>query len=399
MSKSIGDDKKPHSTKALAIALWTLSVLYFLAVVFLSVVCNADDLGVGIGSVDSAYGTVLADIPGIKEADPRIVDIAMLGSHDAVTSEMSMSSPMDYHDRDTVLGRLEPMSAGFQYRFGVTQRVNLYQQLMQGSRFLHIKYTNFEGEWYGTHAHITAKISEYVIQVLGFLAAHPGEILFLLFQPMYFGDKTYSDFHEWLSTVSLDGKTMCDYVNYGDADVMNKGEGGARISELRYNDVTANGEKAGLVLLDRREDGIYKPEHDNGDSVYDTKFFDMDANAEHTWHSRSCSDILIEKIGETADKILASPEEYGNLLRVNQTQAAFSGSSFKDVMCDIFSWSLLKIAENHNVKVLEHKDFDKLLSAMPVLQVDFVNSDAKDFNARANAKIRAYNEALCGDTQ
>ena len=65
-------------------------------VVFFSVVLNARrSLGVGIGSTDCAYKTVLADIEGISAANPKIVDIAMLGAHDANTASIQYGNPLD----------------------------------------------------------------------------------------------------------------------------------------------------------------------------------------------------------------------------------------------------------------------------------------------------------------
>lgn len=396
MGKKEFAGKTDKSKTALAVTLTVFAVIYVFLVVLLSIVCHATDLGVGKGSMNNAYGTVLGDIDNITVANPRVIDIAMLGSHDAMSDQLDPYGPIDYADKDGILGKIDPITKGFQYRFGVTQSVSIGQQLMQGSRWLHIKYTNYDGVWYGTHAHLSNTIEYYVTEILTFLESHPGELVLIEFQPMYFGGETYATFHEWLSGIKVNGKNIYDYVHYDDVDVFREGDGGVQIGELRYNDVTVNGEEAGVLLLDRRESPkIYKPEHDAGQkSAYCKKFFDMDKNSIHTWHSRSSSKALIEKIGETADKIQNS-DEFDNLLRVNQTQASFSGASFGDIMHDLFDWSLLKIAKKHNVRLIEHSDFDRWLALMPVFQVDYVNSDYGDFNAKANAKIRAYNEALC----
>lgn len=50
---------------------------------FFTIMLNVRDLGVGTGSTDGKYARVLSDIEGITEADPRLIDIAMLGAHDA----------------------------------------------------------------------------------------------------------------------------------------------------------------------------------------------------------------------------------------------------------------------------------------------------------------------------
>ena len=59
--------------------------------VFLSVICDARSLGTdSVGNTDGAYGVVLADIEGLTEANPRIVDIAMLGA----LEDVSFSVPL-----------------------------------------------------------------------------------------------------------------------------------------------------------------------------------------------------------------------------------------------------------------------------------------------------------------
>lgn len=41
--------------------------------------------------------------------------------------------------------------------------------------------------------------------------------------------------------------------------------------------------------------------------------------------------------------------------------------------------------------MLDNELFDEWLKMMPIFQVDYVNSDYKDFNRRVNEKIRARN--------
>jgi hypothetical protein len=64
------------------------------------------------------------------------------------------------------------------------------------------------------------------------------------------------------------------------------------------------------------------------------------------------------------------------------------------VLRNVFGWSLLNLAENHNAKLVAHPDFFKWLAAMPVFMVDFVNSEKGDFNELVNQKICEYNTAL-----
>ena len=379
--------------------LMGLFVPFILLTIFFSVLLNDATVDVGMGATDGKYASVLSGIDGIVEANPRLVDIAMLASHDAVTDKLSPDSPMDYHDRPTVLGKLDPITGGFQYRFGKTQAVGLDVQLRQGARMFHIKYTDYEGTWYATHAHLSDTIEAYVMQVLHYLASPEakGEIVILLWHPMYFGEGvTLDTFHHWLAGVKLDGKNLYNYVHYGATNTFDEeGKPGVRIGDLRYNDLTLNGTAPGVVMFDRREGTRFYEDGMEGTFTdeYMGKFFDMDANATHVWHSRIGQDTLIEKINVQA-KIVEESDHWDNKLRMNQTQASFSAGGFSDIFIDIGAWSLLRFAKDYNVTLVNHENFDYWLSVMPVFQVDFVNSNHGDFNNLVNQKIIAYNTAL-----
>ncbi len=361
---------------------------------FLAVVCNDTTIKVGLGNCDGQYATVLANIDGIVEANPRYVDIAMLGSHDAVTSTLTDETPLDYHDKDSILGKVDPISSGIQYRFGKTQSVGIGQQLLQGARFFHIKCTDYEGEWYGTHAHLTGKLSEHILELLKYLAsdAAKGEIVGLLFQTMYMGDGvTLDTLHEDLNNVKYNGKSIFDYVYIEKADTFDNGNGGVRIGDLTYNDLTKNGTEPGVVIFDRREEKVFKAEWE-GSSALTASCYDMDSCADHEWHSSIGEEKLISKINDTCDRI-ASDTKYQSKLRMNQTQASFAVGSAKEFFEIIGSWSLLRFAKDYNVTLIEHENFDKWLTYMPIFQVDFCNSNHGDFNNRVNKLIIEHNKA------
>lgn len=125
--------KRKRAVKIVAVLL----VLVVAFTLFFAIVLNVNSLGVGRGNTDGAYGRVLADIEGITDADPRIIDIAMLGAHDANTASLEPGNPIDDNPKSDVFEQLYPVSAGFQYRMSVTQTVSPHELLMQGVRFVH----------------------------------------------------------------------------------------------------------------------------------------------------------------------------------------------------------------------------------------------------------------------
>lgn len=369
--------------------------------VFVTVFMHDTTISDDLGADNGKYVTVLANIDGIIDANPRLVDIAMLASHDSVTAGLEPDAPVDYYDRGQIVGKVAPLTRGLQYRFAKTQSVGLDVQLRQGARLFHIKYTDFEGEWYATHTLLSKKVETYILQVLEYLATPEakGEIVLLLLHPIYFGEGvTLDTFHNWLADVKLDGKNIYDYVNYGATNTFDKdGADGVRIGDLRYNDLTENGTKAGVVLFDRRESKLWSEDMEGtATDQYMSKFFDMDSNATHKWHSRNGYNTMTKLIDEQAT-IIAESDEWDNKLRMNQAQPAFSVGGISDLFVDLFSWNLKNHSIRYNAKIIDHEDFDKWLSIMPVFQVDFVNSEYGDFNNKVNAKITAYNQKLVAD--
>ena len=382
-----------------AIKSWIIYavVITIFVTVFMHDATISDDLGADNGK----YVTVLANIDGIVDANPRLVDIAMLASHDAVTAGLEPDAPVDYYDRGQIVGKVAPLTRGLQYRFAKTQSVGLDVQLRQGARMFHMKYTDFEGEWYATHTLLSQKFETYILQVLEYLATPEakGEVVLLLLHPIYFGEGvTLDTFHNWLAEVKLDGKNIYDYVNYGATNTFDKdGAEGVRIGDLRYNDLTENGTKAGVVLFDRRESKLWSEDMEGtATDQYMSKFFDMDSNATHKWHSRNGYNTMTKLIDEQAT-IIAESDEWDNKLRMNQAQPAFSVGGISDIFVDLFSWNLKSHSIRYNAKIIDNDNFDKWLSIMPVFQVDFVNSEYGDFNNKVNTKIIAYNQKLVAE--
>lgn len=376
--------------KGIAIAVAALLVFVAVLACFMLIPSST---GVEKDELSHAYGTVLADIEGIRETNPRYVDLAFLGSHDSFSSLITPGELPDEHAPGAIHSLL-PIVKNLIYRYAVTQNVGIYDQLMQGARFFQLKVTVYNGEWYTSHTLLSGKLETHLTDILRYLTSNQakGEPVGVLFQPVYMGNKTYAEMHEYISSVRYNGASLYDFVHYKRVDAFNKGTGDVRINELRYNDVTDNGEKPGVVLFDRR-DGNHEASWDGKEDAFPYSF-DLDSNAIHVWHNHSSSKLLMEGIEKTSEQIKADPAKY-DLLRIDQTQAALSTNSLLDVFHDFTSGSLLKIAQKHNVALLEHPDFTEILSTMPVFQVDYLTSTYGDFNDKANALIRSHNETLC----
>ncbi|MDR0855577.1 MAG: hypothetical protein LBN25_04320 [Christensenellaceae bacterium] len=134
------------------------------------------------------YSHAIASVEGITTANPRVIDIAMLGSHDSFTNDIVWNSPVD----PDAIGGIEMQTPvkeliwGISRRYAVTQTLDAYDQLRAGARYLDIRLSWFEEEYYTKHGFISAPFQKQAEQILRFLADNKGEVIILNFQQMHF---------------------------------------------------------------------------------------------------------------------------------------------------------------------------------------------------------------------
>ncbi len=375
---------------------WIMAIILpiYLFAVFCAILLNDDSLRVEVGATDGSYKKVMSNIEGITQANPKYIDIAVLGSHDAVTDKLEQYSPLDPHNaKNKLLVFAYKLIRGFAYRFGRTQTVGIYDQIAAGSRFLHIKCTYLDGEWYCSHGRLCGKLDAHLAEALRYLTSEDadGEIIGFLFQTMHMpSGVTLDDLMAHVDSVKLNGKSVFDFVRVPRADIFNNGDGGVKVGDLTYNDLTLNGTAPGAVIFVRRETGLFRPEWE-GDGELVHKCYDMDTCADHTWHSAIGRKKLLAKVHANGKRI-AQDQDSKTKLRMNQSQACFTVSDAKEFFITLFAWSLLRFAKTYNNELISSPYFDEWLTRMPVFQVDYVNSNYMDFNSRVNALIRTHNE-------
>ena len=347
-------------------------------------------LGVNPPSSPPVLDTTIGDIEGIYKANPRYVDLSFLGAHDANTGIATRGATPE-EVASPALKKFEPVIRNYLLRYVKTQNATVYDLLRYGCRFVHIKVTLFNDVWQTSHSILTGTLERHLTDVLRFLdeKKSDGEIISILFQPIYMGKRSLADMHDAIAEIKYNGKNLFDYVRYPAVDEFKNGTG-IKIGDLRYADIVGKNKESGVVLFERR-DQHYLPSWDGRESAF-PYFFDMDSNALHVWHDHSDLKRLDKAIEKTVSEILSS-DKYSDMLRMNQTQPSSCYHTFSDVLYSVYSRSLLQTAKKHNVRLISG-DLDRMLTAMPVFQVDFLNSDYGDFNKKINLAIRAYNEKL-----
>lgn len=361
----------------------TIIALVVIALVFtlFSVLLLSDSFANEKGHLSGDYYNVISSVPDIALKNPKINEIAILGSHDSFSDKITTSSELDPANTGIMASKaFGAISQGLFTRFSVTQELDAAGQLSLGVRYFDVRTSLYSGEWWTKHGRLSGKLDDYLTQILQFAEQYEGEVIILDFQHSYFGEQTVNDFFEHLSEVKVNGKSIYDYASYVAENIS--------IDALRYNDVCAAG-KTGLVLLFNCED--YEYDFDDITSEYKKYFYDRESDVRSLWHSTCNTKHLIEGINEEA-KLLKNTTEHSGKLRINQTQHAFSGDGIFNA---IFSWSLLNIADDYNVELIENPNFNEWLSVMPITMVDFATSKKGDFNRRINAIIYDYNVNLC----
>lgn len=411
LTKDRGESERTSKKRVALIVICILLALLVVLVAGLTLLFQLTNITDDRGAMDGNYMSVLGDIDGIVEANPRIVDLAMLAAHGSASYNVTPDAPLSKQDEKGMLGTFAPLIKGMTYRYAKAEAVDVATLLEQGARMFQIKCTYYNGEWWGEHALLSVPLETIIKDIIHFLATTEGEIVLPQFEPTYVEkDDSLSSLSEYIATVQEDGKNLYDFVYYDDVNIFNISmsepstatydaetvEHGVRIGDLRYNDVTKNGTASGAVLLLKRVDELELKNVIPGASKYDYKFFDMDSNAYHKWHSRMGSKVLFEEIAKSAEEVSANFALYKDKLRVNQTQGSIT-SNIADFGALIGEWSLLDFAYDHNARLINNEHFDEWLSVMPIVLVDFANSDKDNFNSRINERLHQFNEQLVAD--
>ena len=320
---------------------------------------------------------------GVSDGTTRIVDIAMLGAHDAFSHKITTNSPVDPAEPSDSLLRqqtLAKVADGAFVRLAKAQKSDASTLLKAGVRYLDVRLSWYENEWYTKHGLISDKFSLYLGQTIKFLTDNPGEFVIFDMQHVYFDETvSYTDLFDYLNTYEVADKALTDFINYDPLAM--------QLRDLTYDIVTDSGTKGGVIILAKTAASVSLPFHYNRGNG-DTQVI----NIRSLWHNTSDTDTLLSGIRSEYD-YLSNTVIYEDIFRVNQAQktGALSGS---DIWDTLLGWSLLDMANNSNTLLTTQEDFNAWFSKMPILMVDFSDSPKGNFNQVVNETIINYNQAL-----
>lgn len=303
----------------------------------------------------------------------RVVDIAMLGAHDAFSDKITTKSKMNPAEtEDSFIGNKTFLT----FADGIVSRLSRAQVsgadtlLKKGVRYFDVRIAYAYNEYYTTHVFLSDKLETYLKDVISFLQANPSEFVIFDIQHAYLGDKNFEDLFNYIDSVKVNGRSLLSFVNY---DPINIGLGA-----LTYGDVTASG--GGAVILAKTEQTETMRYH----YVYKDSIRSY-------WHEKNVKSELIKGIESEYANLTENASEYKDMLRVNQAQltGTFGGDT---IFNTIFGWSLIDMANGMNKELIKHENFKNWFKAMPIIMVDY--ADCPSSNAIMNDAVIEYNKGL-----
>ena len=330
----------------------------------------------GISNTNEDYSHILKSVYESNNnfGNIKVTQIAMLGSHDALANGICYSSKPDTtrqkvkHDNYAANPLINILAKGLVVRMSKAQSQNIYEQLKAGVRFIDVRISDIDGEFYNCHGVISDRFENNLLLILKFLNENPGE--FIIFSILYYyqDTKTWDEMCDYMKSIEYNGHNIFDYVNY---DIKNKD-----FSTLTYNDVTCNSTKSGVIFVAYNYNGTKYKDYFRLDKVLNS----------------NCKVANYRKIDKVIDEIVENSKEYDDsYLKVNQTQIT---PDLDGIFSVLTNWSLLNISDKHNSHVIKEENYEEWIKCMPIYLTDNSTSNNGDFNHVINECIFKYNLEL-----
>jgi hypothetical protein len=305
--------------------------------------------------------------------DVRIVDIAMLGAHNAFTDNISRRSPIDPHNTNKfVTSATASLVPGMISRQMKAQKSDAKGLLLRGVRYFDVRLTFYNNTWYTHHSMISAPLEVYLIQIIDFLSQNPGELIVFDIQHIRLDGNSFEDLWNFVANTTSNGRSLFDFVTYNPHNTP--------LDELTLGNATQHG--AGVVVLAKT------PTFEGGFHYL------YSASVRSKWHNKIRSKKMIQEIQNEYLLLMQNPELARNKFRVNQAQTTPNFNGFANSVSTLFGGSLVRRNARHNTVLLRHENFSDWLTALPILMVDFSDSPKNNFNVLAIEKINEFNRNL-----
>ena len=327
-------------------------VLFFVLVIFMLLsIINAPWFFVSDKTSDTDYSGWMNDT---LDENQKIIDVKMLGAHDAFSHEINIFSKVDPASADGIMqGFIGNLIKGFSVRQSKTQVVGAKELLKSGVRYLDLRLSlNPENDdLYTVHNYFSTEFAQVLTDIESFLEENPGEFIIIDLQHAY--GMEYDD------PISF-SKVEEIFIDYGIIDYAysNKIK---NLEDITYGDMTSNKSSSGVIIFSKF----------TTESEY---FWDYNDYIRSEWANEDEFSKIIDFL--IAEKnMIESDSNLQNKIRVMQAVATME-MSITGIIRSFETWSLLSRARAFNQYLLEYERFDDLVESMPIVMIDY-SSDYK----------------------
>lgn len=317
--------------------------------------------------------------------EKRIIDIGMLGAHDAFTYQIRYGSELDLSTAAAIqTGVPGAIIRGFSVKQSKTQVSNVTTLLERGVRYFDIRltYNTTHDMWMTAHTYFSTPFDDILEDINTFLEDHPGEFLILDIQ--HVNGILYDENDDFTDIKAL----------FEDSGVLSYAylEGIKPLEQITYGDITNNLTKSGVIILSKFEET-------------DNAFWSYGDSIRSAWANTDSEDALYTFLTDEAMTIALGAAKTGNQIAGYEGVNALNGfrvmqgvltmqMNGEGIIEALTSWSLLSKARQLNPLLIAHEDFLSWMTAMPIIMVDYSDSNYKDFNDAVMEIIIDYNENI-----
>lgn len=318
----------------------------------------------------------------------RIIDVAMLGAHDAFTSNITIFSAIDEASADSIqTGLTGQLIKGFSVKQSRTQVSDAITLLEAGVRYFDIRLTYNESEeaWYTTHTYFSEPFADVLYQINTFLDDHPTEFVLLDIQHVNGVDLTDST----ASTTAYD-EIKALFVESGVAAHCYPADQ-VPLSQITYEAITQNQTLGGCLAITKL-------------SSPDDLFFDYGSTIRSAWPNTDNTETALEFLETEAMTIALAAAMTGNQMAENPIAVDSLGAfrimqavltmqmNVDGILQAAGEWTLLNRAIDFNIALIESEHFEQWLFAMPVVMVDYANTNQANWNDRVMTILLEFNQ-------
>lgn len=348
--------------KKLVKRVFKILLIFILTILSLVVLINVPIIHFGHEATEQDYSNWMSE-----NLDDTILvkDIAMLGAHDAFANEINIFSELDPYESNSIMqGLTGILVKGFIVKQSVTQISEASTLLERGVRYLDIRLTYDEENWWTKHNYLSGEFSPIAGQIKSFLDKNPGEFLILDFQ--HISGVDYADEDDLALFMNmLEDTHILDYA-YAVND----------LSTLTYGDLTSNGTESKVIIISKFEGS-------------ETLMLEYEDNIRSKWADSDDFAYIIELLQGEADEIESSSDM--NRFRVMQAVSTMQMSG-SGIIKALTSWSLINRARNFNDYLLNYDNFELLLPYLPIVMVDYADTNYQSFHDNLMEIIIDFNQ-------